>query len=105
MNAMKNIQELVHSKELEIIKAVEESARQQEAELRRLQSGLMEALRVVNRLLEADQTAPEAALPAPSVAASSLPARTAPTPAPDVPGKYEGYPRVAAVRMAGTQFP
>ncbi len=108
MNAMKNIQELVHSKEMEILKAVEESARQQETELRRVQSSLIEALRVINRLLETDQ--PEAAVAATSVSVSPVPApavapRPAPVPNADVPGKYEGYPRVAAVRMSGTQFP
>ncbi len=104
MNGIKSIQELVHLKELEILKAVEESARQQEMELRRIQGSLMEALRVVNRLLESDQTLSEPAAVAPSVAAASVPARPAP-PAPEIPGKYEGYPRVTAVRMAGTQFP
>lgn len=102
MNAMKNIQEVVHSKELEILKAVEESVRQQEVQLRQLQKGLLEALQVVNRLLETDNAAVEAALAEANSAVRSV--RT-PSPSSAFSGKYEGYPGAPTMKMSGNQVP
>lgn len=62
MIGMKSIQDVVRTKELEILRVVEDALQQKETELRQLQKSLLEALRVVNRLLETDNTAVEAAL-------------------------------------------
>ncbi len=59
---MKSIQETVRKKELEILKSVEEALQQKELELRQLQKTLVEALRLVNRLLESENPEAEAAL-------------------------------------------
>ncbi len=81
---MKSIQETVRKKELEILKSVEEALQQKELELRQLQKTLVEALRLVNRLLESDNPEVEAVLadakrftPQP-VAAAATPAKPAP---------------------------
>ena len=59
---MRSIQEAVRMKELEILKSVEEALQQKELELRQLQKTLVEALRLVNNLLESDNGEAEAVL-------------------------------------------
>ncbi len=79
---MKSIQETVRKKELEILKSVEEALQQKELELRQLQKTLVEALRLVNRLLESENPEAEAVLadaskrftPQPVAASASKPA-------------------------------
>ncbi len=54
MIGMKNIQEVVSAEELSILRVLEDSLQQEELELRQLQRRLVDALQLVNRLLEAD---------------------------------------------------
>ncbi len=61
MIGMKNIQDVVHAKQLEIVKVIEQAMEQRDAELRQLQRTLLESLRMVNRLLESDNSAVEMA--------------------------------------------
>ena len=61
MIGMKNIQEVVSAEELDILNVLEDSLQQEELELRQLQSRLMDALQLVDRLLEAGYTDLEAA--------------------------------------------
>ncbi len=61
MIGIKNIQDVVHAKQLEIVKVIEQALEQRDAELRQLQRTLVESLRVVNRLLENDDTVMEVA--------------------------------------------
>ena len=81
---MKSIQETVRRKELEILKSVEEVLQQKELELRQLQKTLVEALRLVNRLLESENPETEAALAdagkryTPQAVATAAPAKAAP---------------------------
>ncbi len=108
MIGMKSLQDVVRTKELEILRAVEDALLQKDAELRQLQKGLLEALRVVNRLLEADNTAVEAALAQADAAGKKF---TAPavTPVPASvsvpPPRYETPLRAAVMDAAPKQFP
>ncbi len=107
MIGMKGIQDIVRTKEMEILRAVEDALQHKEAELRQLQKGLLEALRVVNRLLEADNTAVEAALAenavgkklaAPAMAAVSGTASV-------LPPRYETPLRPQVLDTGPKQFP
>ncbi len=91
---MKSIQETVRKKELEILKSVEEVLQQKELELRQLQKTLVEALRLVNRLLEADSPEAEAAMADANKRFTAQPAAAA------APGK-----QAPAWEQSGKQFP
>ncbi len=102
---MKGIQDVVRTKELEILRAVEDALQQKDAELRQLQKGLLEALWVVNRLLEADNTAVEAALADANAPGKKLTAPV-PVPAPSVlPPRFETPLRMPAMDAGVKQFP
>lgn len=73
---MKSIQEAMRAKELEVMKVVEDALQQKELELRQVQRNLLEALRLVNGLLESDNSAVDAAL----AEATSATKRLAPQP-------------------------
>ncbi len=61
MIGMKNIQEVVSAEELSILRVLEDSLQQEQLELRQLQRRLVDALQLVNRLLEAGNTGTETA--------------------------------------------
>ncbi len=55
MAAGRDIRELVHRKQIEILKAVEDAIEQQELELWRLRKSLVNALHAVDRMLEIEE--------------------------------------------------
>ena len=108
MIGMKSIQDVVRTKELEILRVVEDALQQKETELRQLQKSLLEALRVVNRLLETDNTAVEAALAEANAAGKkSVAPAISPvaSPTPILSARYETPLKVSAMEAGPKQFP
>ncbi len=65
------------AKELDLLKQVESALQRKELELRQVQKGILEALRLVNGLLEVDNSAVEAMLAEANAATTRL---SGPTP-------------------------
>ncbi len=107
MVGMRNIQEMVRARQLEILRAVEGAAEQQETELWQLRKSLLNALRVVNRLLEIDEMGAEAArAEADSTSESpAAPRSSAPGPVPVLTRRYEDLAFASAAKAAGEHIP
>ena len=104
---MRNIQELIRTKQIEILKAVEGAVEQQELELWRLRKSLLNALRTVDRLLALDETGVEAMRTEADSSAENLatPRSSVPGPVPVLTRRYEGLAPAPVAKVAGDQFP
>ncbi len=107
MVGMKNIQELVRARQLEILKAVESAVEQQEAELWEVRKSLLHALRVVNRLLEVDEASVAAAWTEANATGTTLapPRSPAARPVSVLTRRYEDLTAAPVAKAAGDQLP
>ncbi len=98
MAATRDLREMVHRKQIEILRAVEDAIEQQQQELWRLRKSLADALHRVDCLLNADEAG--AALP------EANPARApAPGPVPVLTSRYDELASAPVAQAAGDPFP